>query len=282
MQRAALFISALNEIKGLTSLFHRLPFDQFDECYALDGGSTDGTLEFFESKRIPIVHKIKKGEIFTVGAMLTTCENLVFFAPDGNENPDDVIPLLNLLREGRDMAIGSRFLGDGRNEEDGQIFKWRKWANQTFTFLVRLCWGGKLTDTINGFRAVKRSKLLQMNLEPVGFDIEFQMSIRALKLGHRLFEIPTLEGDRIGGKSTAFALSTGWLMLQRLVREFFLKGVPSVTPEPYRTHWNPSNLSITYPDKAEKEVPPASGEARAAKPWRLGNPGDQTAAESRQ
>ncbi|MBI3312898.1 MAG: glycosyltransferase family 2 protein [Candidatus Omnitrophica bacterium] len=222
MERSALFISALNEIKGLTKLFPQLPLAQFDECYALDGGSTDGTVEFFEKQGIPVMGKVKKGEIFNAAAKLTSCENLVFYAPDGNEDPKDIPSLLGKLKEGDDMVIASRFLKGARNEEDGQLFKWRKWANQTFTFLVRLIWGGKLSDTINGFRACKRSKILEMNLEATGFDIEFQMSIRALKLGYKLSEIPTLEGDRIGGKSTAFAISTGSLVLKRLIREIFL------------------------------------------------------------
>lgn len=221
MGRAAIFISALNEIAGLRKLFPRLPLSHFDEYYALDGGSTDGTLEFFQKQGIPVIHKIKKGEIFNVAANLTSCEDLVFYAPDGNEDPQDILPLLDKLKEGYDMAIASRFLKGARNEEDGQLLKWRKWANQAFTQLVRLRWGGNLSDTINGFRAVKRAKIIEMNLEPRGFDIEFQMSIRGLKLKHRMIEIPTIEGDRIGGKSTAFAISTGWLILKRLIKEFF-------------------------------------------------------------
>lgn len=225
MGRSALFISTLNEIEGLKSLENRIPFDAFDECYALDGGSTDGTLEFYEQHGIPVTHKVKKGAIFNMGASLTTCEDLVFFAPDGNENPDDLLPLLTKLREGYDMVIASRFLQGARNEEDAQVFKWRKWANQAFTLLVRCRWGGNLSDTINGYRAVKRESLLAMQLEPTGFDIEFQMSIRALKLGMKVTELPTHEGNRIGGESTAYSFPTGWLMLKRLVRESFVSGV---------------------------------------------------------
>jgi len=168
-----------------------------------------------------VIKPIKKGAIFNAGAMTTQCEYLVFFAPDGNENPDEIVPLLNKLKEGYDMVIASRFMKGSRNEEDDQVFKWRAWANQTFTLLVRMRWGGHLTDTINGFRSVRRSKLIEMNPEPTGFDIEFQMSIRALKLGHKVVDIPTIEGNRLGGKSTAYSFPTGWLMLKRYCREFF-------------------------------------------------------------
>ena len=219
MPSSALFISTLNEIEGLRHLFPKIPVDQFDECYALDGGSTDGTVELFQEHGIEVVAPVKKGAIFNRGASLTECEDLVFFAPDGNEDPDDIIRLREKLRDGYDMAIASRFMPESRNEEDDQLLRLRAWANRAFTTMVHLRWGGGLTDTINGFRSVKRRCVLEMALEPTGFDIEFQMSIRGLKLGYRIVEIPTREGDRIGGESTAYSIPTGMLMLKRYLKE---------------------------------------------------------------
>jgi len=219
MDKSALFISTLNEIEGVTKLFPLIPISSFDECYVLDGGSNDGTIEFFEERGLRVIRNVKKGEIFNAGAKITQCENLVFFAPDGNEDPDDIHLLLEKLKEGFDMAIASRFMEGSRNEEDETLLPFRAWANKCFTFLVRLRWGGKITDAINGFRSIKRSKLIEMDLEPTGFDIEFQMTIRGLKKGHRIIEFPTSEGDRIGGGSTAYSIPTGTLMLKRLFKE---------------------------------------------------------------
>ena len=50
MNKSALFISTLNEIEGLTKLSGKIPVKSFDECYALDGGSTDGSIEFFKER----------------------------------------------------------------------------------------------------------------------------------------------------------------------------------------------------------------------------------------
>jgi glycosyltransferase involved in cell wall biosynthesis len=219
--RSALFISTFNEIEALPKQFPRIPISAFDEVYALDGGSTDGTLEFYEENGIEVIKPVKKGAIFNAGAMTTECEYLVFFAPDGNESPDDIVRLLNGLKDGSDMVIASRFMDGGKNEDDKHVFRWRKWVSWVFNVLVHFRWGGHITDTINGFRAVRRSKLIEMNPEPTGFDIEFQMSIRALKLGHKVSEIATIEADRLGGQSAAYSLPTGWLILKRYLKEFF-------------------------------------------------------------
>jgi glycosyltransferase involved in cell wall biosynthesis len=223
VNKSALFIAARNEIEGITTLYDKIPINAFDEVYALDGDSTDGTIEFFKERNIKVILNVKKGEIVNKAIMLTDCENLVFFAPDGNENPDDIIIIRDKLKEGYDMVIASRFMEGSRNEEDEKLFPLRLWANRVFTFLVKLIWRGTLTDTINGFRGVKRSKALQMKLEPTGFDIEFQMTIRGLKMGHKILDIPTYEGNRIGGKSAAYSLPTGILMLKRLFKELFNK-----------------------------------------------------------
>jgi len=219
---AALFICARNEIEGSRVLADRVPYSRFDEIYELDGNSIDGTREFWARRGVKTINGIKKGEIFTTAARTTTAENIVFFAPDGNENPDDIARILDLLEEGYDMAIASRFMKGSRNEEDNQFLPLRAWANRGFTIIVRTIWGGNLTDTINGFRGLKREKLVQLNLECTGFDIEFQTSIRFLKKGWSVAEFPTYEGDRIAGKSSSSSIPTGLLMLQRVWKELRL------------------------------------------------------------
>ena len=79
--------------------------------------------------------------------------------------------------------------------------------------------GPYITDTINGYRAVRRDRLLQLGCDADGFVIEYQMSIRAMKRGLKVAEIPTREGPRLGGQSTAHSFSTGLVFLQQLWRE---------------------------------------------------------------
>lgn len=221
--KTSVVILTFNEIEGITALFDKIPVGQVDEVFCVDGGSTDGTVEFLKERGIRVVPQDihGRGQAFRIGIREAAGNYCVFFGPDGNEDPADILKLLAKLDEGYDMAIASRFLPESRNDEDDRLFKWRAWANRSFTLLARLFWGGKITDTINGFRAVTKDGFEIINVDAHGFAIEFQMSIRALKAGLKVAEIPTIEGDRIGGESTAHSFPTGWKILKILIREIF-------------------------------------------------------------
>jgi glycosyltransferase involved in cell wall biosynthesis len=222
--KSSLIILTLNEIEGVRTLYDRIPFDAVDECFVVDGGSIDGTVEFFRERGIKVVpQEIKgRGEAFRIAVKRAEGDHLIFFSPDGNEDPGDIPKLLELLAMGYDIAIASRFLSGSQNEEDDLRFPWRAWANRAFTFIANIIWNTNrnyITDTINGYRAIKKEAFNKLNISAPGFVIEYQMSIRAMKLGLKVVEIPTVEGQRIGGVSTAKSIPTGLLFLRFLLKE---------------------------------------------------------------
>ncbi len=222
--KSSLIILTLNEIEGVRTLYDRIPFDAVDECFVVDGGSIDGTVEFFRERGIKVVpQEIKgRGEAFQIAVREAKGDYLIFFSPDGNEDPGDIPKLLELLAMGYDIAIASRFLSGSQNEEDDLRFPWRAWANRAFTFIANIIWNTNrnyITDTINGYRAIRKEAFNKLNISAPGFVIEYQMSIRAMKLGLKVVEIPTVEGQRIGGVSTAKSIPTGLLFLRFLLKE---------------------------------------------------------------
>lgn len=229
--KSSLIILTLNEIEGVRTLYDRIPFDAVDEYFVVDGGSIDGTVEFFRERGIKVVpQEIKgRGEAFRVAVKRAEGDHLIFFSPDGNEDPGDIPKLLELLAMGYDIAIASRFLSGSQNEEDDLRFPWRAWANRAFTLIANIIWNTNrnyITDTINGYRAIKKEAFNKLNISAPGFVIEYQMSIRAMKLGLKVVEIPTVEGQRIGGVSTAKSIPTGLLFLKFLLKEI-MKGSKS-------------------------------------------------------
>lgn len=226
MVQTSLIILTRNEIAGIKFLIKKIPFRAVDEYFLVDYKSSDGTVEFARKHHILVLSQDKPGraEAFRIGARRAKGEYLIFFSPDGNENPADILKLIEPLKSGADMVIASRFLLAGRNEEDGLLFKWRAWANQAFTVLANILFNHRnyVTDTINGYRAVTKDAFNSLNLDAQGFAIEYQMSIRAMKLGLTIAEIPTIEDQRIGGTSTSYAIPTGIKFLYYLIREILI------------------------------------------------------------
>jgi glycosyltransferase involved in cell wall biosynthesis len=222
--KASVVILTRNEIDGVRTIVPRLPQSPKWEYFVVDYRSTDGTKAFFKINGIPIVEQKTpgRGEAFSLGAKHAKADILVFFSPDGNENPKDIPTLIRCIQKGADLAIASRFIRGARNEEDDQKVKFRAWANRAFTWIANTLWRGHVTDTINGYRAITKQSLSELAVDAKGFCIEYQMTIRALKRKMKIVEIPTCEGNRIGGHTTAYAIPTGLRFLWYLALEIWI------------------------------------------------------------
>lgn len=223
---STLVILTLNEIEGVSAIFDKIPLSCVDDILVIDGGSIDGTIEFFKNKMVRVIVQESRGrgEAFRIARNEAKGDYLVFFSPDGNEDPNDIARLIAKLKEGYDMSIASRFMKGSHNEEDEILLPWRAWANRIFTFMANALWNRQeyITDTINGFRAITKEAFDKMKIDAQGFVIEYQISIRAMKLGLKVAEIPTYEGERIGGESTAESIPTGLVFLKSLFSEILI------------------------------------------------------------
>jgi len=226
--RITLVVFTYNEVTGLRQLIGKIPLEAVDEVFAVDGGSNDGTLGILETQGIKVIlQEIKgRGEAFRLAMKEATSDYVIFFSPDGNEDPQDILQFRKYAEEGYDMVIASRMMNGAHNEEDEDFFKWRKWANNAFNFFANLFFRKKgqpyVTDSINGFRMIKKTAFNLINPDGQGYTIEYQMTIRALKKSLKIGEFPTHEGKRLGGESYAKSLPVGIAFLNLLFHEILL------------------------------------------------------------
>lgn len=223
MRDSAIVLLTLNEIEGLRALWDRIPRAAFRDVFAVDGGSTDGTVAFLQERGVPVVTQPIRGRgvAFRVAAEASLAERLVFFSPDGNEDPEDIERLDDLLLAGADLAIARRFGPGAVNEEDGEVLRLRARVNDALSRVANTLFheGPRVHDTINGFRALRRQALLDLATTVKRFPIEYQITLRAMQRGWSIAELPTKEGARIGGIRKAASLPVGMDHLKVLATE---------------------------------------------------------------
>lgn len=192
---------------------------------AIDPNSSDGTRSLYLNYGIEIVDQKNHGR---GAAMIQAiedldCDAIVFFSPDGNENIDDLPKMIDFLKQDYDLIIASRMMDGAWNEEDHLFFKWRKWACQVFNWLAILFFKPRrlmtVTDSINGYRAVRRLKIKELKLTANDHTIEYQMTIRAMYNQLRIVEFATREGERLAGESGVPSIPTGFRFIKRLFFE---------------------------------------------------------------
>jgi len=224
--KLSLAVLVMNEIEAIREMYDKIPWNAVDEVVVVDGNSKDGTPEFFKSKGIRVVTQKARGmgEAMLNAREAVTGDAILYYHPDGNEDPVEIPKFRAFLEQGYDFVIPSRMLRESFNEEDAKLIKPRKWANLFFAFIANFLWhkqGIHATDVTQGFRAVTCEAFDRMNLNERGATMDYQMVIRALKLGLKIHEFPTREGKRIGGETKFKSIPTGLRMLRIFFYELF-------------------------------------------------------------
>ena len=82
--KISLVFLTLNEIVGLKKIFNKVPINDVDEVLAIDGGSDDGTQEFFRENGISMFVQDAKGrgEAFKLAFKKARGDALLFFSPE--------------------------------------------------------------------------------------------------------------------------------------------------------------------------------------------------------
>ena len=130
----ALALIVRNESEGIRAIMPKIRLDQFDQVLAIDGNSTDDSVAQLEALGVPTFRQTERG----LGAAMmeararVTADAFIFFHPDGNEDPEALPQMANLLRKGEAFVVASRMIPGAVNEDDGKFLKWRKWANNGF------------------------------------------------------------------------------------------------------------------------------------------------------
>jgi len=220
----AVVLTTLNEITGVKKIVPQINREWAEEIIFVDGGSTDGTIEEAKKMGFKVIIQTQKGDFtgghggaLIDGVNATTSDNIIFFGPDGNAEPEKIPELIEKIKEGYDQVLVTRF-GKGSVNLDADIVD--TFGNKMFAFLVNVFFGGHWTDILNESRIISRKAFNELKFDAMGMSSTQQMSIRGLKRKQKICEIIGNEGKRIGGKRKMHPLSTGASLSWGIIKEF--------------------------------------------------------------
>jgi glycosyltransferase involved in cell wall biosynthesis len=200
----------LNEVDGVKAILPGIRREWYDQLLVVDGGSTDGTLEWCRAQGYEVFVQRRRGIRFAYFDALPHIrgEIILTLSPDGNCAPEFIPEIIAKVRAGYDLVIGSRYLGEAHSDDDDWVTGFGNWL---FTRTVNLLHGAHYTDAMVIYRAFRRSLIDDLDLTAEAtyrlperlfhtvISWEPIMAVRAAKAGVRIAEIPAGEPRRIGG-----------------------------------------------------------------------------------
>jgi dolichol-phosphate mannosyltransferase len=220
-ERLSVIIPAKNEAATLPAILDRVrPY--CGELVVVDGRSVDETREVAAGRgaRVLVDDGRGKGAAMRLAAREASREILIFLDADGSHDPDDVPRVAAPVLSGEyDLVIGSRRRG-GSDELHSSFFEFiRLMGSEIIGLAINYRFGKRLTDYQNGLRAIRRDVMNQLGTTQNTFTIEQEMSIKCIKRGFRVGEVPAHEYRRQAGHSHIVVWKVGWLYVWSVLKE---------------------------------------------------------------
>jgi glycosyltransferase involved in cell wall biosynthesis len=197
-------IPAMNEAPSIAGIVQRTrPFCA--RVLVVDGRSTDDTVAIARAEGADVIMQQGprgKGAALRFAVTHVTTPVTVFLDADGSHVPEDIPLVVEPIIGGRaDHVSASRLIG-GSSELHGGFDEFFRLAGSSFiTACINRRFRVALSDSQNGFRAIRTELLQRLDLTENSTTIEQQMIIKTLKAGGRIVEVPSHEHRRLYGVS---------------------------------------------------------------------------------
>lgn len=228
----AIIVPTFNESGNLAELYQRLvvALDGIAwEMVVVDDNSPDGTAELAwdlsrEWTNIRCIKRIGRRGLSSavIEGMLSTAAPFVAVIDGDLQHDETILPaLLAKVKAGADIAVGTRYSGDGSIGEGFSAV--RAWGSRTATKMSSMIAGQPISDPMSGYFAARRDLIVNLapDLSSEGFKILLDLVITADRKGTSpaIAEVPYTFRERHSGESKMsplVALQFGGLWLSKM------------------------------------------------------------------
>ena len=228
--RVSVVVPARNEALNLPHVLPAIPAD-VHEIILVDGFSTDGTADVALSldPRVIVVEQSRrgKGNALAHGFAAVTGDVIVMLDADCSADPAEIMRFVDALRNGADIAKGSRYIEGGGSSDLTFV---RSFGNKALTTMVNVLFRTSYSDLCYGYNAFWTHCVPPIDLDSDGFEVETLINIRVARAGLKIVEVPSYERDRLHGSSNLKAWKDGLRVLRTIVWERIGRTGDSVVP----------------------------------------------------
>lgn len=178
----------------------------------VDDGSPDGTGELAdgmaaEHEWLAVLHRTEKngiGPAYLAGfrhALDGGAGYVMEMDCDFSHDPADLARLLQAVKDGADLALGSRYVPGGGVSDWGLL---RRFISEGGSTYARLVLGLRVRDLTGGFKCFRREVLEAIRFDGVrsqGYAFQVELTYRAVQAGFKVVEVPIVFRDRQQGTS---------------------------------------------------------------------------------
>ncbi len=223
--KVSLIVFTLNEIEGVKVIMPKIKKEWCDQILFVDGGSTDGTIEYLKENKYDYFIQREKGmsAAFKEAVPKTTGDIVIMFAPDGNSITETIPELSDkIINQGYDISIGSRYFNGIKSDDDDMVTRFGNWM---FTSLFNFFFKTNFADVLNMYRAYKRDWLIQHVNDTDSLSWGTSLLATAVRENLMIIEVASYEPARIGGSRKMSPLVNGFSELCMVLKEGIKKWI---------------------------------------------------------
>lgn len=179
------------------------------EIIVVDNGSTDKSVEISKSLGATVIFEEQKGYGSALRRGIEESSGKYIVMGDADDTYDylEIPKFLELLRNGYDLVMGSR--SKGKMMPGAMTWSHRYIGNPILSGMLRIFFGGSVSDSHCGLRAFSKEAYKKMNLHTTGMEFASEMVIHSLKKKLKIAEVPIIYHPR-KGESKLSSFSDAW------------------------------------------------------------------------